>query len=50
MYIRIVDKNKGAERRLHADIVDFDSENWLITIGGTLKVFKRKDFEVLIFA
>lgn len=50
MYIRIIDKNKRTERRVHADSVNLDSENWLITICGKLNTFSRRDFEVLIFA
>lgn len=48
MLIRIINRKTGAERRVKADIVDFDHINWLITINGKIETFKRKDFEVQI--
>jgi hypothetical protein len=50
MYIRIINLKKKTERRVHAESVDFDRVNWLITINGQLETFKRKHFKVFLFA
>ena len=50
MLIRIINRKTGKERRVHAEIVDFDYINWIITINGKTETLKRKDYEVQICA